>query len=72
MNVREDEVLLNLASAYYNLKDTTNALSQYQSLTASPKNQLRSKAQQQLGLIADQQGKQEEALSYFKKPLKAM
>lgn len=71
LNVREDEVLLNLASAYYNLKDTTNALSQYQSLTASSKNQLRSKAQQQLGLIADQQGKQEEALRYFKEAIKS-
>lgn len=71
LNVREDEVLLNLASAYYNLKDTTNALSQYQSLTASSKNQLRSKAQQQLGLMADQQGKQEEALQYFKEAIKS-
>lgn len=71
MNVREDEVLLNLASAYYNLKDTTNAQSQYQSLTASSKNQLRSKAQQQLGLIADQQGKQEEALQHFKEAIKS-
>ena len=71
LKVREDEVLLNLASAYYNLKDTTNALSQYQSLTASSKNQLRSKAQQQLGLIADQQGKQEEALSCFKEAIKS-
>ncbi len=71
LNVREDEVLLNLASAYYNLKDTTNALSQYQSLTASSKNQLRSKAQQQLGLIADQQGKQEEALTHFKEAIKS-
>lgn len=71
LNVREDEVMLNLASAYYNLKDTTNALSQYQSLTASTKNQLRSKAQQQLGLMADQQGKQEEALNYFKEAIKS-
>lgn len=71
LNVREDEVLLNLASAYYNLRDTTNALSQYQSLTASSKNQLRSKAQQQLGLIADQQGKQAEALNYFKEAIKS-
>lgn len=71
LNVREDEVLLNLASAYYNLKDTTNAQSQYQSLTASSKNQLRSKAQQQLGLIADQQGKHEEALNYFKQAIKS-
>jgi hypothetical protein len=71
LNVREDEVLVNLASAYYNLKDTTNAISQYQSLTASSKKQLRSKAQQQLGLIADQQGKQQEALSYFKEAIKS-
>lgn len=71
MKVQEDEVLLNLASAYYNLKDTTNALSQYQSLTASPKNQLRSKAQQQLGVIADQQGKHEEALTHFKEAIKS-
>lgn len=71
LKVREDEVMLNLASAYYNLKDTSNALSQYQSLTASPKNQLRSKAQQQLGLIADQQGKPEEALNYFKEAIKS-
>lgn len=71
LNVREDEVMLNLASAYYNLKDTANALNQYQSLTASSKNQLRSKAQQQLGLIADQQGKQDEALNYFKEAIKS-
>lgn len=71
LNVREDEVLLNLASAYYNLKDTTHALQQYQSLTGSSKNQLRSKAQQQLGLIADQQGKQEEALTHFKEAIKS-
>lgn len=71
LNVREDEVMLNLASAYYNLKDTANALSQYQSLTQSPKNYLRSKAQQQLGLMADQQGKQEEALNHFKQAIKS-
>jgi Ca-activated chloride channel homolog len=71
LHVREDEVMLNLASAYYNLKDTANALSQYQSLTQSPKNYLRSKAQQQLGLIADQQGKPEEALNHFKQAIKS-
>lgn len=71
MDVHEDEILLNLASAYYNLKDTTNALSQYQSLTASSRNEFRSKAQQQLGLIANQQGKQQEALNYFKESIKS-
>lgn len=71
LNVREDEVLLNLASAYYNVKDTANAISQYQSVTQSRKNEFRSKAQQQLGVIADQQGKQEEALTYFKEAIKS-
>lgn len=71
LKVREDEVLLNLASSYYNLKDTTNAQSQYQSLTSSSKAHLRSKAQQQLGLIADQQGNQQEALLHFKEAIKS-
>lgn len=71
LNVHEDEVLINLASAYYNSRDTANAISQYQALTASSKNQLRSKAQQQLGIIADQQGKSEEALNYFKQAIKS-
>lgn len=71
LNVKEDEVLLNLASAYYNVKDTSNAMGQYHALTASTKNQLRSKAQQQLGLIADQQGKQQEALTHFKEAIKS-
>lgn len=71
LNVREDEIFLNLASAYYNLKDTANALSQYQSVTQSSNNQLRSKAQQQLGIIADQQGKQDEALNHFKEAIKS-
>lgn len=71
LNVHEDEVLLNLASAYYNVKDTTHALQQYQALTASSKNQLRSKAQQQLGLLAEQQGKHEEALTHFKEAIKS-
>jgi Ca-activated chloride channel homolog len=71
LNVREDEVMLNLASAYYNIKDTTNAVSQYQSLTQSSKNHLRSKAQQQLGIIAGEQGKAEEALTHFKEAIKS-
>jgi Ca-activated chloride channel homolog len=71
LNVQEDEVLLNLANAYYQLNDTTNATSQYQSLTQSPKNQLRSKAQQQLGIVTNKQGKSEEALEHFKQAIKS-
>jgi hypothetical protein len=71
LGVKEDEVLLNLANAYYLLKDTTNAFNNYQSLTASGKSDITSKANQQLGIMANQQGKAEEALNYFKQAIKA-
>jgi len=71
LNVVEDEVLLNLANAYFLSNDTTNAVSQYQSLTRSPKNQLRSKAQLQLGVMSNRLGKSEEALTHFKEAIKS-
>jgi Ca-activated chloride channel family protein len=71
LDVREDEVLLNLANAYFQSNDTTNALSQYQAVTQSAKSQLRSKAQQQLGVMANRQGKFEEALNHFKQAIKS-
>lgn len=71
LQVQEDEVLLNLANAYYQLNDTTNAISQYQSITQSSKKQLRSKAQQQLGVITNKNGKAEEALEHFKQAIKS-
>ena len=71
LHVNEDEVNLNLANAYFQLNDTTNAVSQYQSLTQSSKNQLRSKAQQQLGVMSNRQGKFEEALNHFKQAIKS-
>ena len=71
LGVNEDEVVLNLANAYYLAKDTTNALSHYQAVTASSKNVIRSKAHQQLGIMANQQGRAEEALNHFKQAIKA-
>src|SRR5690349_11504146 len=71
LQVREDEVLLNLANAYFQANDTTNAASQYQSVTQSTKGQLRSKAEQQLGVMANRQGKFEEALNHFKQAIKS-
>jgi tetratricopeptide (TPR) repeat protein len=70
LHVQEDEVLLNLANAYFQSDDTTQALSQYQSLTQSSKAQLRSKAEQQLGVMANRAGKFEEALNHFKQAIK--
>ena len=71
LDVREDEVMINLANAYFQVKDTANAVSTYQSLTASPKSHIRSKAQQQLGILNHRQGKFEEALANFKEAIKA-
>lgn len=71
LGVNEEEVLINLANAYYLVKDTANAFSQYQAVTGSPKNDIRSKAFQQLGLMANQQGRAEEALRLFKQAIKA-
>jgi AAA ATPase containing von Willebrand factor type A (vWA) domain len=71
LGVNEDEVILNLANASYLAKDTANAVSHYQSVTDSPKSDIKSKAYQQLGIMANQQGRAEEALNLFKQAIKA-
>jgi hypothetical protein len=71
LGVQEDEVRLNLANAYYLAKDTANAFSTYQSLITSGNNGILSRTNQQLGLMANQRGKFEEALNYFKQAIKA-
>lgn len=71
LNVREDEVVLNLANAYFQLNDTTSAASAYQTLTGSATPHIRSKAQQQLGILNHKQGKLEEALNNFKQAIRA-
>lgn len=70
LGVKEDEVMLNLANAFYLEKDTANAFNTYQALTGSPKTDINSKAHQQLGIMANQQGRAEEALNYFKQAIK--
>lgn len=71
LGVTEDEVVLNLGNALYLAKDTANAFNTYQRVTGSPKNDIRSKAHQQLGIMANQQGRSEEALNFFKQAIKA-
>lgn len=71
LDVKEDEIMINLANSFYHVKDTANAMSTYQSLTASPKDHIRSKAHQQLGIMLHQQGKFEEALNNFKEAIRA-
>ena len=71
LGVREDEVLLNLGHTYFQINDTTNALSTYQSLVGSMNVAVRSKASQQLGILHHRQGKMEVALADFKAAVKA-
>lgn len=70
LGVKEDEVSLNLAHSYFQLNDTTNAQNAYRSLTSSSDRNIKSVSQQQLGVMANRQGKFEEALDYFKNSLK--
>ncbi len=71
LNVKEDEVMLNLANAYYLTKDTASAYPGYQMLTNSSESHIKSKAFQQLGILNHQRGKFEDALSQFKQAIKA-
>lgn len=71
IGVKEDEVYMNLANSYFNLNDTTNAMSAFQPLTMSQNPKLKSIANQQLGVLTNRKGSFEEALNYFKQALKA-
>lgn len=71
LQVSEDEVSLNLANAYFQKNDTTAALTEYQPLLTSPNNSIRSKANQQVGILNNRQGKFEDALNHFKQAIKA-
>lgn len=71
LGVREDEVMMNLANSYFLTNDTINAVSSFQPLTMSTNPQLKSMANQQLGVLSNRQGRFEDALNYFKQALKA-
>ncbi|HPM31401.1 MAG TPA: tetratricopeptide repeat protein [Chryseolinea sp.] len=71
LQVTEDEIMLNLANAYFLTKDTASAYPGYQMLTNSSQSHIKSKAFQQLGILNHQKGKFEEALNQFKQAIKA-
>ena len=70
-DVKDDMLMLNLSNAYYKINDTTNSISNYESLLESPTREVRSIAYQQLGIIKSQSKKYKEALQDFKQSLKA-
>src|SRR6267154_6502746 len=71
LHVEEQEVEMNLANAYFSLNDTTNALNRYQPLTVSGDSKINSRANQQMGVVANREGKFQEALNYFKQAMKS-
>jgi len=68
---RDDKMLLNLSNAYFKVNDTTNAKYLYNQLTDTDNNSIKSRAYQQLGILANNQNKYVESLYYFKNSLKA-
>ena len=70
-DVKDDMLMLNLSNAYYKINDTTNSISNYESLLKSPTREVRSIAYQQLGIIKSQSKKYKDALQDFKQSLKA-
>ena len=71
LRIQDENVLLNLSNAYFELKDSANAQSNYQKLVNSSNREIRSKAFQQLGVLADQKNQLPVALDMFKESLKS-
>lgn len=70
LDVSEEEVRLNLANTLF-LSGDTLASRHYSELTQAVTPSIRSKAYQQLGVIANKRNNPQEALSYFKQSLKS-
>ena len=71
LGVAEDEIRLNLANAYYNTKDSMQAMQNYSQLTTSKDKVVKSIAHQQMGILEGGKQKYEQALDQFKEALKA-
>ena len=71
LQVEDEAVRLNLAHALLMTGDTARAQQNYSRLTTSEDRNLKSVAYQQMGVIASDQKKYEEALAIFKESLKA-
>jgi tetratricopeptide (TPR) repeat protein len=71
LGVREEPVLLNLANAYFQQRDTSNAAYYYNQLLSSDEQKIRSVAHQQVGIVSMQRQNYHEALEHFKRALKA-
>lgn len=71
LKVNDENVLMNLAHAYYKLSVIDSAFNKYQQLSVSANKKLKSVANQQLGVIANNNNDKQAALKFFKEALKA-
>ncbi|MCX7638008.1 MAG: tetratricopeptide repeat protein [Cyclobacteriaceae bacterium] len=71
LGVAEEEILLNLAHSYFQLNEYEKAKQVYAAVAAVGKKPLQSVAHQQLGVIANREGKFQDALQHFREALKA-
>ena len=69
--VSDENIRLNLANAYLQTNDTATAQQYYRQLANTTDRQVKSLAQQQMGIIANGQQKTQESLQHFKEALKA-
>lgn len=69
--IEDENVLMNLANAYYALKDTANASQQYQKAVNASNKSIKSQALTQLGVMAYSNQKLKESVVLFKEALKA-
>lgn len=71
LQVYDEESILNLGHAYYQLNQKDLAQAQYQKLVLSENDELKSVAYQQLGAISKDPKTLEKAMSYFKESIKS-
>ncbi|WP_422359864.1 tetratricopeptide repeat protein [Reichenbachiella sp.] len=71
LQIYDEESIMNLGHAYYQLNQKNLAQSQYQKLVLSDNEQLKSVAYQQLGALSNDPKTLEKAMSYFKESIKS-
>jgi Ca-activated chloride channel homolog len=71
LNHKDEKILLNFSNACFKVNDTTNAKYLYNQLTSTDDPVIKSRAYQQLGIMANNQQKYSESLHYFKSSLRA-
>lgn len=71
LHLHDEKAIMNLGHAYYHMGQTDMAQSQYQKITLSKNQKLKSMAFQQLGALSNDPKTLQQALAYFKESIKS-